>query len=709
MRSARQQRGLAGAAVLILVILALLAVALGRGAFSDEEAGLDQRGVTTARMTKITDALVAFVALNGRLPCPATGTLDTGDAAPDAATTACTDADGVVPWKSLALRRDEGLDGWGRKISYRVYGGPFGFTQTGGANMTNCNSSLGFPLDAALDPGALCKSGTPPPNMPIQFFTVRGNMLVVEDAGTTRNGNAFVLVSHGDSGYGAFPADGATARTTLPSIAGREFTNTQATGTYWVLPRSAPGTPASDTAHFDDVVTYLSATDLVTRAKLAARSWAELNIPLSAEFTLPAVTAAAPGITGAGLDNYDAGQAFLGIGGFLVVATDSTGFRNVGARTEDGTTGIGVFSGEANGGDLNSSLGERLVFLLGSGSEFQKMDIALNRFRVVQVAPTRLEERAEVSFWRGGDVLQTSVVTSWVEPVQPARCLFALVPSAVFDRMDIRPISRTGDGDQTTFTVAAVKACNEATASCATTVANALDCPVRPPSASSTAAATITATAADLQGFAHDNGAATAVSFDYGTTCSYPSNIAATPANLVAGAGNTTVTAALAGLACNTSYYFRTKAVSAGGTTTGNDAMFTTDACAFPMPVATTGAIGPFVLNPDMPPYPPQPPPTYRTTLHAIVNDNGSDTTVTFDYGPSNCYGSSVSSLPLPGTVTAGSGAKAVFAVIGDPDHPTTPTPPLACNLKYHFRVRAVSGTGTTTGSDVAFTTPPCS
>ncbi len=323
MRSARPQKGLAGAAVLIIVILALLAVALGRGAFRDEEVGLDQRGATDARMKKITDALVAYVVLNARLPCPAQGALDTGDAAPDAATTACTEADGVVPWKSLALRREDAVDGWGRKISYRVFDGVTGFTQAGGANMTNCNSSLGFPLDLTLDPGALCKAGAPPPNMPLQFFAIRGNMLVVEDTGTTRNGNAFVLVSHGDTGRGAFPSDGATGRTVQPNNAGREFTNIQATGTYWILPRSAPGTPASDAGHFDDVVAYLGASELVSRAKLAARSWS--NFPLSAEYNLPAVSAAAPGLTAADANgNRDTGQGYLGIGGFLVVATDST-------------------------------------------------------------------------------------------------------------------------------------------------------------------------------------------------------------------------------------------------------------------------------------------------------------------------------------------------------------------------------------------------
>ncbi len=668
-----RQRGLAAATVVIVIILALVALALDRGAFRREATILDQREATDARMRKIRDALVAYAVLSGRLPCPASGNANAGDAVPDAPSVNCTEPDGVVPWRSLALDREDALDGWGRRISYRVFEGATGLTQAGGVNMTNCNSSLFYPLDPALGPGGLCKPGAPPPNMAPQFFAARGNMLAVDEIGTTRNGNAFVLVSHGETGLGAYPADGGTGRLPSPHNAGREYTNTQAGGTYWIQPRSAPGTDPGVAAHFDDVVSYMSASDLVTRAKLAARPYS-----LGAAFTLPAVSAAAPGLSGE-----DTRQAYLAMGGFLVLGIDSSfALRNIGIRTEDGVTGLGVIGGGSSAGDLNSSLGERLLFLFGGSSELQKMDIAFNRFRVVGLGPPRLEERAEVSFWRGGDLLQASVATSWVEDIRPARCLFGLVPSAVFDRVDVRPLPRTGDGDQTTFTVAAVQACPEATAVCTTAVPNAEDCPARPPSAASTAAQGIATTAATLKGRVHDNGASTTVSFDYGTTCAYPSSAAASPANLAAGDGDTMVSAAITGLACNTSYYFRTKAVSAGGTTAGNDAMFTTASCGTPSPIATSNAATDITQT--------------SATLKATVDDNGADTAVTFDVGFSNCYGASLPAVP--GTVANGAGATAVSA----------PLTGLTCNTRYHYRVRAVSAAGTTTAGDVAFTTAPC-
>lgn len=680
----KRQSGLAGATVIILLILGLMALILGARVFNSQ-VGLDQREVTEVNMRRLSDSLVQFSSLNLRLPCPAAGGSDAGTEDPPGPSPTCNSPDGVVPWATLGLRRADVLDGWGRKISYRVFSGPSGLTQANGASMVNCNASLGAPIDVLLDANGLCKGpvgappgGTPPPNTPAQFLTLppaRSTMLIVEDKGTTRPRNAFVLISHGESGNGAFSAEAPSGRTVGPDAAGKEIVNIQASGTYWIEPRSAPNVQPNAAGHFDDIVEYVAFAELVAKAKLEARSWSAY--PLGATFSQPAVAAAAPGLAGE-----NTGQTSLRMGGFLVTGTDSSGIaRNLGIRNEDSITGLGIVGGGSSAGDLNSALGERLTFQLGSGSQFQKMDIALNRFRVVNLSP-RQEERAEVSFWRGGDLLQTSTVASWVEPVAPARCLFGLVSGAVFDRMDIRPLARTGDGAQTTFSVAEIKACSETTAACTTTIPSAIGCPFRPPSAAATPAQSITATTATLRGTAHDNGVATTVSFDYGTTCSYPSNIAASPGSLAVGAGNTTVTAALTGLTCNTSYYYRTRAVSAGGTTLGNDAMLTTAACPSPQAIAST--LVPSAIT------------TTSATLNGLVNDNGASTAVTFDYGTSPCYG--FNTAATPGTVTSGSGATAV----------STSLTGLTCNTRYHYRVRAVSAAGTTTASDQAFTTAPC-
>jgi len=77
------------------------------------------------------------------------------------------------------------------------------------------------------------------------------------------------------------------------------------------------------------------------------------------------------------------------------------------------------------------------------------------------------------------------------------------------------------------------------------------------PAVTSSAATSITATTATLNGSinANDTGA-TAASFQYGTTTSYGSTITASPAS-VTGSAATPITAALSGLTPNTTYYFR--------------------------------------------------------------------------------------------------------------------------------------------------------
>jgi len=93
------------------------------------------------------------------------------------------------------------------------------------------------------------------------------------------------------------------------------------------------------------------------------------------------------------------------------------------------------------------------------------------------------------------------------------------------------------------------------------------------------AATAVTASGATLNGTVNDQGATTTVSFDYGKTTSYGTTVAATPATINAGVGTRAVAATRSGLACNTLYHYRVKAVNGVGTTYGGDLSFTTSAC----------------------------------------------------------------------------------------------------------------------------------
>ncbi len=80
---------------------------------------------TAHQLREAREALLAFAVINRRLPCPATGTIasSTAGAGIERAPTAagCTGGQsGVLPWATLGLRE---VDGWGRRLTYRVSAG----------------------------------------------------------------------------------------------------------------------------------------------------------------------------------------------------------------------------------------------------------------------------------------------------------------------------------------------------------------------------------------------------------------------------------------------------------------------------------------------------------------------------------------------------------------------------------------------------------
>jgi len=80
-------------------------------------------------------------------------------------------------------------------------------------------------------------------------------------------------------------------------------------------------------------------------------------------------------------------------------------------------------------------------------------------------------------------------------------------------------------------------------------------------------------------------------------------------------------------------------------------------------------------------------------TLNGMVNDNGAETTVTFEYGLTTSYGNTVTAGQSP--VAAGSGDTAVSKAITGLSKSTT----------YHYRVVAQNIEGTINGSDMTFIT----
>ncbi|MEI7848932.1 MAG: choice-of-anchor Q domain-containing protein [Chloroflexota bacterium] len=104
------------------------------------------------------------------------------------------------------------------------------------------------------------------------------------------------------------------------------------------------------------------------------------------------------------------------------------------------------------------------------------------------------------------------------------------------------------------------------------------------------------------------------ITFNYGTTTSYGTTVAATPST-VSGMGDVAISKTLTGLNPNTTYHFRVVGTGTG-TTNGSDATFTTSAV---VPTVTTDAASSITGS--------------GATLNGTVNANNASTTVTFQYG----------------------------------------------------------------------------
>ena len=109
-------------------------------------------------------------------------------------------------------------------------------------------------------------------------------------------------------------------------------------------------------------------------------------------------------------------------------------------------------------------------------------------------------------------------------------------------------------------------------------------------------------------------GADTQVSFFYGTDPNLGSGTSTTSQDIGSGSSAVNVTASVAGLSPNTSYYVQAVATNANGTTKGSIQNFTTGSHIVGLPAATTQAASSIL--------------TTSATLNGNVNPEGADTTV---------------------------------------------------------------------------------
>jgi type II secretory pathway pseudopilin PulG len=273
---------------------------------------MDIRNISETRRTMDTakDAILGFAQANGRLPCPADGSI--GDGVPGAgmelfSANSCTSAVGVVPWATLGTPE---TDSWGHRFTYRV-SPAFADSPT----LTTWNTLASAYTPPAPPPIALTQAVSSPPSPGNQapscdlYVTLTSSSFALCSLGDmvvfTRSGSQAVplgtalpavFVSHGKNGYGAWQSNGirlsapaagtdeaANVNGGTPSVAASVINvpNPYPSYAFYSHPPTpassgcsdpAPvGTSSSPLCEFDDIVVMISSNVLIARMVAAGK------------------------------------------------------------------------------------------------------------------------------------------------------------------------------------------------------------------------------------------------------------------------------------------------------------------------------------------------------------------------------------------------------------------------------------------------------
>jgi prepilin-type N-terminal cleavage/methylation domain-containing protein len=236
---------------------------------------------TPAALRDLDAVLVAYVMTQRRLPCPADGALPSTSAQyglerRDGSGDCINNQQrGVVPWRTLGMKDEQAIDGYGNLITYRV---ALGLARSEAMNYTGCDP-IAVAGASRVPPVITTASGTAPyqtcnpvcPAIPVSpccnmdriasectvpSDATAGKGFVVQDiAGSTvTSGVAYVLISHGANRAGAYQSGGAAAETvgTAPSAAETQNASTGALATFYVSDQVREAT----SNHFDDMVVW---------------------------------------------------------------------------------------------------------------------------------------------------------------------------------------------------------------------------------------------------------------------------------------------------------------------------------------------------------------------------------------------------------------------------------------------------------------------
>jgi prepilin-type N-terminal cleavage/methylation domain-containing protein len=266
----------------ILVVIVILGLIMAMAAVLLRSVTATQkRSVTQARLANVEAAILQFVMVQKRLPCPADGTQSASaggaEGRPASGTctaTGATQQGGVVPWKSLGLSAADATDGWDRRFTYRVQAA---LTADNAMDMSSCDPAgtgglAGGVCNAACTSATLANCTPPTTYLNGKGLTVKNlaGTDVMLPAATPPTGAAYVLISHGESGGGAYLSGGILSTSTLTdgTEEQKNYVNL-ALQAYYVDDQIGDVSGAN---HFDDIVARPSVLTIVNRAGLGPRS-----------------------------------------------------------------------------------------------------------------------------------------------------------------------------------------------------------------------------------------------------------------------------------------------------------------------------------------------------------------------------------------------------------------------------------------------------
>lgn len=451
-------------AVLLLVLAGFVGAILLFGGNLASSRKLEARVAGQAAYQSLHEALVRFVQVNKRLPCPANGAANPQTGAEEKLSdTACGVPAGVVPWAALGLPKSAPTDSHGRLYSYRVHDGTAGFTRTGGLNLSNCldsDAAIVYTLSGPLDSGSqLTCNATTHENTRSDFLESKG--LSVSDRGATKTKVAYVLIGHGPTGLGAYTAadsPAAPVQLTLPHASSKEFLNAGSGGTYWILDPSDSTVSADDAAHYDDDVSYRLAGDLVAAAKIGGRPW-----PLYTTFSRVNATGSVTPLTGNVSTGVSSRKIAVTGGPVMVNAFATSATRHISSMPVSIFYGIGAMTTSGGGGQLTTANNEGLTFDFRVRRRILK--ITLGNFNIV----SGNEERVQFTFY--DDTTQVAQLTK--QACASAGATASLVIdlgsppyNKEFTKVDVQALTRLGDTSSSNFVVTSMAACQYDDAGC---------------------------------------------------------------------------------------------------------------------------------------------------------------------------------------------------------------------------------------------------